>query len=235
MFTKTIKSFLLYSKKAIKLEGASDINFNVINKGSNRDYKCRIINSVVHLTDVDEGCVISDSDIYGNVSLGRFVTITGPGTVLKALKEGIKIGSFTSIGQNVCIVDFNHHSNRVSSAFINHLIYRNHYAKDVISENVVIEEDVFIGSNSVILPGVKIGRGSIIGAGSIVNSDIPRYSVAVGNPVRVVKKRFSDDLICLLEELKWWDWDVERLKKNKNIFNIDLRQVNIKEFDNLIN
>ena len=61
-------------------------------------------------------------------------------------------------------------------------------------------------------PGVHIGDGAIIGANSVVASDIPPYSIAVGNPCRVVKKRFDDELIDLLLQFKWWDKDIEEIE-----------------------
>ena len=63
------------------------------------------------------------------------------------------------------------------------------------------------------MPGVHIGDGAIIGANAVVASNIPAYSIAVGNPARVVKKRFDDELINLLEELKWWDKDIEEINE----------------------
>ncbi|MBQ9282729.1 MAG: CatB-related O-acetyltransferase [Treponema sp.] len=71
--------------------------------------------------------------------------------------------------------------------------------------DTVIGNDVWIGQNAVILPGVHIGDGAIIGANAVVGSDIPPYSVAVGNPVRIIRKRFDDEMIDLLEKLSWWD------------------------------
>lgn len=65
-----------------------------------------------------------------------------------------------------------------------------------------------------IMPGVHIGDGAIIGANSVVASDIPPYTVAVGNPCRVVRKRFDDEFIAYLLELKWWDWDIEKIEAN---------------------
>lgn len=77
--------------------------------------------------------------------------------------------------------------------------------------DIVIGNDVWIGRESVIMPGVKIGDGCIIAAYSVVTKDIPPYSVAGGNPARVVKKRFDDELTALLMELKWWDLEPESL------------------------
>lgn len=74
--------------------------------------------------------------------------------------------------------------------------------------DTVIGNDVWIGQNVTVLPGVHIGDGAIIGANAVVASDIPAYSIAVGNPARAVKKRFDDELIELLEAFRWWDRDI---------------------------
>ncbi len=68
--------------------------------------------------------------------------------------------------------------------------------------------------NVVKSPRIIIGDGAIIGANSVVASDIPPYTVAVGNPCHVVRKRFDDEFIAYLLELKWWDWDIEKIERN---------------------
>ena len=80
--------------------------------------------------------------------------------------------------------------------------------------DTVIGNDVWIGQNVTIMPGVHIGDGAIIGTNSTVAKDVPAYSIAVGNPCRVVKKRFDDELINYLEEIKWWDWPIEKIVEN---------------------
>lgn len=79
--------------------------------------------------------------------------------------------------------------------------------------DTIIGNDVWIGQNVTILPGVKIGDGAIIGANSIVSKDVPPYAVACGNPARIVKKRFDDETIELLEKVKWWDKDIDTINK----------------------
>lgn len=80
--------------------------------------------------------------------------------------------------------------------------------------NTVVGSDVWIGRESVIMPGVKIGDGAIIAAYSVVARDVPPYAVAGGNPARVIKKRFDDEeLIDILLRLRWWDLPGEELSE----------------------
>lgn len=72
--------------------------------------------------------------------------------------------------------------------------------------DTVIGNDVWIGRESVIMPGVKIGDGAIVAAYSVVTKEIPPYTVAGGNPARFIKKRFNDELTEILLKLKWWDF-----------------------------
>lgn len=77
--------------------------------------------------------------------------------------------------------------------------------------DTVIGNDVWIGQNVTFLPGVHVGDGAIIGANSVVAKDIPAYSIAVGNPCRVVKTRFDEETVNYLLSLKWWDWPAEKI------------------------
>lgn len=80
-----------------------------------------------------------------------------------------------------------------------------------IKGDTIIGNDVWIGQNVTIMPGVRIGDGAIIGANSVVAKDIPSYHIAVGNPCNVIKKRFDDELIEIMEKVKWWDKSIEEI------------------------
>lgn len=82
--------------------------------------------------------------------------------------------------------------------------------------DTIIGNDVWIGSEAMIMPGVTIGNGAVIGARSVVSKNVESYSIVVANN-RVLRKRFSDDLIMLLEQIKWWDWSEEKLKEHMDI------------------
>ena len=77
--------------------------------------------------------------------------------------------------------------------------------------DTVIGNDVWIGQNVTIMPGVHIGDGAIIGANSLVSKDVEPYTIVAGNPIRVIRKRFDDELIDLLERFKWWDKSIEEI------------------------
>ena len=80
--------------------------------------------------------------------------------------------------------------------------------------------------NVTVLPGVHIGDGAIIGANSVVASDIPPYTVAAGNPCRVVRSRFDRELTDYLLALRWWDWDPEKIFRNlASLCSGDLEQI----------
>ncbi len=83
--------------------------------------------------------------------------------------------------------------------------------------DTVVDNDVWIGQNVTVMPGVHIGDGSIIAANSVVTKDVPPYHIAGGNPCKIIKKRFDDELIDYLLNLKWWDWSEEKIFKNLEV------------------
>ncbi|WP_238900527.1 CatB-related O-acetyltransferase [Clostridium sp. YIM B02500] len=80
--------------------------------------------------------------------------------------------------------------------------------------DIVIGNDVWIGYDAIIMPGVKIGDGAIIGTRAIVTNDVSPYTIVGGIPAQVIKKRFREDIILKLLKIKWWDWPYEKIKAN---------------------
>ena len=77
-----------------------------------------------------------------------------------------------------------------------------------------IGNDVWIGQDATIMPGVQIGDGAIIATKAVVTKDVEPYTIVGGNPAKPIKKRFSEATISKLLQLKWWDWDIEKINKN---------------------
>lgn len=233
MIKNKIKQILL-KRKNIFIDSKTLINYSVKNS-SLKGKPIKIINSNIHLMEVGEGVFIENVVGYGNIFLERFTSISGPGTVLHSVENNIKIGAFSSIAQNVSIQEFNHDQRKPSTYAMNYNMYNEKFKNDVVSKgDIIIEEDVWVGSNVVILSGVNIGRGSIVGAGSLVTKNIPKYSIVFGNPAKIYKKRFSEDIIELLEDIQWWNWSIEKIEKNKEFFNLDLNYCSLDYIRNLI-
>ena len=77
--------------------------------------------------------------------------------------------------------------------------------------DTVVGHDVWIGYDSLVMPGVRIGNGAIVSARSVVVSDVPAYTIVGGNPARPLRTRFSPEVVEELERIAWWDWPVERI------------------------
>lgn len=80
--------------------------------------------------------------------------------------------------------------------------------------DTVVGNDVWLGYESVIMPGVKIGHGAVIAAKSFVASNVPPYAVVGGNPAQVLRMRFSRETVAALLKIAWWDWDIEKINRN---------------------
>lgn len=80
--------------------------------------------------------------------------------------------------------------------------------------DTVIGNDVWIGAEAMIMPGIKIADGAVIGARSVITKNIGPYEIWAGNPAKCIKKRFSDEQIEKLLQIKWWDWSIEQIKSH---------------------
>jgi virginiamycin A acetyltransferase len=83
--------------------------------------------------------------------------------------------------------------------------------------DTIINNDVWIGYNALIMPGVKIGNGAIISSRSVVISDVPAYTIVGGNPAKPIRQRFDPDVIATLESIAWWDWSVEKITQHLEV------------------
>ena len=134
-------------------------------------------------------------------------------------KDKLSIGKFCQIAMGVEFImnDANHQMSAVSTFpfyTLDGWDMEAPSASDMpFKGNTVIGNDVWIGQNAVILPGVNIGDGAIIGANSVVGSNIAPYTIVAGNPAKVIRKRFDEELIDLLLRFKWWDKSITEINE----------------------
>jgi acetyltransferase-like isoleucine patch superfamily enzyme len=133
---------------------------------------------------------------------------------------GLEIGKFCSIGANVEIfLGGNHRTDWITTYPFNVLNKDFPNAVDIVGHpstkgSVKIMNDVWIGGSVTILSGVTIHNGAVLGNGALITKDVGPYEIWVGNPAKMVRKRFSDEEIEFLQKLKWWDWDIDKINLN---------------------
>ena len=126
----------------------------------------------------------------------------------------LKVGNYCSIAGNVSIfLGGNHRPDWITTypfSFFEDSA-RHLTGVPVSNGDVIIGHDVWIGEGAVILSGVHVGNGAVIGASAVVSKDVPAYGIVVGNPARLVRKRFSDTEIETLQAMSWWDWSESKI------------------------
>lgn len=208
---------LLLRRRGLHIDNRSRINRTV--RFAEGFKNAQIIDSNVQIDVIGEGCFVEHATAYGHIELGNYVSISGPGTILHSVTGRIKIGSFCSIAENVSIQEFNHDMSKPTTAAVQLYFFSHNFEDDVTTNgDIVLDEDVWVGSNAVILSGVNVGRGAVVAAGSVVTKDVPAYTVVAGIPAKPLKKRFSDETIRRLEESRWWTWDRKTILENKDFF-----------------
>jgi len=178
-----------------------------------------------------------------HIIIGKNTIINGKKYFSASKYSKINIGKYCAIADNLNIITLNHDYNYpcLQGTFYKKLFNNLHPGELNIPPNkertkggIIIGNDVCISKDVFILSGVTIGDGVYIGARSIVTRDLPPYTICVGNPCRVVKKRYSDSIINFLLNIKWWNWDDDKIKKNKDFFYCNLNTKKIDEIEKLI-
>lgn len=217
---KTNISNFLYSQTKsatiVKLSKGFKLPETVIVKGVN-------IHGAIACGDyvkIIDGVYIQASKI---LEIGSFTSINGPGTDIINKVNEVRIGKFCSIARGVAIQEFNHSIDRPSSYFMEKNVFHKPQLTDIYSNGPIdIGNDVWIGAQCIILGGSKIGHGAVIAANSVVSGEIPPYAIVGGSPAKILRYRFEPELIDRLLKLSWWDWPLEKLRRNEEFFTMQV-------------
>ena len=190
---KLLKTRLFYRKKNIYI-GSYEVE-----KGAELGHNVRILHDV---------------QVRKSVKIDDYSYVEPYTSVISA-----NIGKFCSIGKCCQIGPWEHPTEYITTSpeVLRKVLNRGELYSD-LPARANIGNDVWIGSNSIIMGGVTVGNGAIVGAGAVVTKDVPDYAIVVGSPARVIKYRFDNEKINKLLELKWWDWSIEKIKENAEVF-----------------
>lgn len=211
-FHNRIKYFIAFlSRRIIRSQFGQEVRF-----GNN----IQVINTTIgSYCGLAEYSSVNNSNINDYSSIGRYSKI-----------NNCNIGKFVSISWDTTVGAIEHDYHRLTTnAFP--------YAKRVmgceytspIVLSTTIGNDVWVGANSVILAGLKIGDGSVIGAGSVVTKNIPPYEIWAGVPAKKIKNRFSKKISNKILKLKYWEWSEQKLRKNIKLFDFPIDEININQ------
>ena len=149
--------------------------------------------------------------------------------IYKGSEAKIIIGNYCSISKDVVFITGGIHPMDRVSTYPFHIRFKldGRYINGMpfTKGDIIIGNDVWIGTNVTILSGVKIGDGAVIATNSIVTKDLPPYSIVGGNPARIIRFRFSQDIIDDLLRIKWWDWSDEKVIESvTQLFSQDIKE-----------
>ncbi|MGL5656827.1 MAG: CatB-related O-acetyltransferase [Fusobacteriaceae bacterium] len=133
--------------------------------------------------------------------------------------DKLYIGKFCSIASGVTFLlagNQGHDTSRISVYPFPEKIFSNSRDGFKRKGNTVVGNDVWIGTEAFIMPGLKIGNGAIIASRAVVTKDVPPYSLVGGNPAKIIKLRYDEKDILILQEIGWWDWPVDKINEGLN-------------------
>jgi acetyltransferase-like isoleucine patch superfamily enzyme len=174
----------------------------------------KIVNSRIgEYVKIDQYSVISNSILQDHTTIGRnceiYQSFVGQSSIINhnSIMMNAKVGNYCAISWNVTLGAKIHSTESVS-------------VRPTVDEKKItdIGDDVWIGANVVVTPGVHIGTGAVIGASAVVTKNMPPYSIAVGIPATVIKYRFDEETRKKLLTLKWWKISWEKYRKNYDLF-----------------
>lgn len=203
---------------AIPFDAPPDTVTLTIGDGVNVAAGCRFRGNI---TINDSARVGHKCELNGNIEIGRGSNLVAENIVT----DGVEIGRFCAVGPGTTFQGNNHemHKPAMQNRLYNQVLGTSLGQSE--GGSIDVGNDVWVGRDAIILPGVTVGDGAIIGAHSVVTDDVEPYSITVGTPASRKDWRFDEATREALLDIEWWKWDESEMKDNKEFFTTDLRTV----------
>ena len=177
-----------------------------------------------------KGILLSEQVTHPNIIVGRFSYYSGyyhghsfddcaRYLLPDADADKLIVGSFCSIGSGAAFIMAGNQGHRYDWASSFPFFYMPEQpafagALDAFAPagDTVIGNDVWIGTEAIIMPGISVGHGAVIGTRALVTKDVEPYTIVGGNPAKPIRKRFDEEQIAMLLDMAWWDWPEDQLK-----------------------
>lgn len=177
-----------------------------------------------------------------HTTVGYGTKFAGPYKCIGTAQSPITFGKYCSIAPGVKIMTTNHDWNYpcMQGTFYRDMFNTSHPGEIGVQTaerskgGVTIGNDVWLGEDVFILGGVIIGDGAIVGARAVITKDVEPYSIVAGVPGKKVGMRYDSDIIDFFLNIQWWDWPVDRIKRNGPFFMMDINKSNLQEISNTI-
>lgn len=191
-----------FSANPYIIKNISTVNINLSNSETN-----------FPLMIIDRDSYIVSSEIQSGINFDN-----------ERIGHNLQIGKFCSFADKIkFMIGLNHdykHITTSACAFLKDI-----YIQPMLRQKnqIIVQNDVWVGSGATIMSGVTIHNGAIVGCNSTVAKDVPPYAIVAGNPAKIIKYRFSNEQIEKLLKISWWNWNIEKLNRNKMFFtkNVD--------------
>ncbi|WP_395449966.1 CatB-related O-acetyltransferase [Aminobacter sp. UC22_36] len=166
----------------------------------------------------------ADQDPLPGIEIGRKTYGMGKAVLIGYYPKDtpLTVGSFCSIADEVVFFFRTDHRPDLVSTYPGYSIASTGglFDDSVFKGPTTVGHDVWIGYRSMIMPGISIGNGAVIAAGSVVTKDVPPYAIVAGNPAKLIRMRFEPETIATLQALQWWTWDQESIRANIDLFRL---------------
>lgn len=169
--------------------------------------------------DLGKGAYVARrSQVAPGTVIGEFTRINGPTRLMGSAP--ISIGRYCAIATGVTMISENHdmRTANLQVALAESLGHQDLRAGAPIR----VDNNVWIGDRAIVLAGVTIGDGAVIAAASVVTKDVDAFAIVAGVPAKVLRSRFSPAIVEFLQEIAWWDWDRDRIARNKQLLMADM-------------